>query len=162
MVIKKGKIKHLEHKYSVCWSIFSDFGIFNKEMRKDPLKDFRDNGDDSFTRIKGFKPIMTEEEVEERQKKMDEEWVVDNNSEEKDGKYFLKVTWEEVFYSNTEMVIRNGKIDIESCLKAYDEILKKQDNKTIHYIESFKKSEAIRSKKEHLNGKKCIEVFAGT
>ena len=167
MVIKKGEIKHLEYKYGVCWEIFSDFGSFNEEMRKDWREDFRDNGDGSFTRIKGFKPPMTEEEVEEHQKKIDEEWVVDNNSEEKDGKYFLKVNWggaqmDEVVYSDTEMIIKNGKIDIESCLKAYDEILKKLGIKTLHYIESFEKSETISSKREDLNGKKCIEVSAGT
>ena len=44
MVIKKGEIKHLEHKYSVCWEIFSDFGSFNEEMQKDPLENFEDFG----------------------------------------------------------------------------------------------------------------------
>ena len=172
MVIKKGEIKHLEHKYSVCWEIFSDFGSFNEEMQKDWREDFRDNGDGSFTRIKHPKP-MAYEEIKEQQRKIDEEWVVNNNSEEKDGKYFLKYDWykdEEAcdkdetssIYSDNEIIIHNGKIDIESCLKALDEILKKIDFTRIPYIEGFEKSETIESQEENLNNKKCIKVQFGT
>ena len=175
MVIKKGDIKHLEYKYSVRWEIFSDFGIFNEEMQKDPLEDFEDFGK-GIIKIKP-KPIskknMTLEEIQEWQKKIDEEWIVDNNSEEKDGKYFLKLDWykdEEAWekdetypvYSDNEMIINNGKIDIESCLKAFDEILKKIDYTTIPYIERLEKSETIESQEENLNNKKCIEVQFGT
>ena len=150
MSIKKGEIKDLENKYGVAWFIFSDFG--NYEPPKHDWENFKDNGDGSFTRIKNFKSPMTKEEVAEHYRKMDEEWVIDNSSQEEDGNYFLH---DAGIFSETEMIIKSGKIDIESALKACDEILRKENTMTLHYIESF-------GKKESVNGKDCIKVGFGT
>ena len=147
---KKGEIKDLENKYGVAWSIFSDYG--NYEPLETNWENFKDNGDGSFTKIKNFKSPMTKEEVAEHYRKMDEEWVIDNSSQEEDGNYFLH---DAGIFSETEMIIKSGKIDIESALKACDEILRKENTMTLHYIERF-------GKKESVNGKDCIKVGFGT
>ena len=153
MSIKKGEIKDLEYEYGVKWSIFSNFGNYGPP--KTYWEDFKDHGDGSFTRIKNFRSPMTKEEVAEHCRKMDEEWVIDNSSQEEDGNYFLY--WGPFddgggIFSDTEMIIKSGKIDIESALKACDEILRKDNNKTIHYIEEF-------GEKESVNGKALFKIF---
>ena len=129
MNIKKGDIKELENKYGVAWSIFSDYGNY------DPHN--------------GSQAMINDPKL--HYQKMDEEWVVDNSSCEPDGNYLLH---SDGIFSETELIIKNGKIDIESALKACDEILKKENSTTLHYIESFEK--------KSINEKEFIEVFMGT
>lgn len=148
MSIKKGEIKDLQYKYGVEWGIYSDFGNYNPY---DPMQKMLQD-----------KETLKKLSPEEHYRKMDEEWVIDNSSQEEDGNYFLY--WGPFdddggrTFSDTEMIIKSGKIDIESALKACDEILRKDNsgyNKTLHYIEEF-------GKKESVNGKDCIAVGFGT
>lgn len=148
MSIKKGEIKDLQYKYGVEWGIYSDFGNYNPY---DPMQKMLQD-----------KETLKKLSPEEHDRKMGEEWVIDNSSQEEDGNYFLY--WGPFdddggrTFSDTEMIIKSGKIDIESALKACDEILRKDNsgyNKTLHYIEGF-------GKKESVNGKDCIAVDFGT
>ena len=144
MSIKKGEIKDLQYKYGVEWGIYSDFGNYNPY---DPMQKMLQD-----------KETLKKLSPEEHDRKMDEEWVIDNSSQEEDGNYFLY--WGPLddgdgIFSDTEMIIKSGKIDIESALKACDEILRKDNNKTLHYIEEFEKKESV-------NGKYFIAVGFGT
>tara|TARA_B110000116_G_C16220245_1_gene309091 strand:+ start:51 stop:467 length:417 start_codon:yes stop_codon:yes gene_type:complete len=138
MSIKKGEIKDLQYKYGVEWGIYSDFGNYNPY---DPMQKMLQD-----------KETLKKLSPEEHDRKMGEEWVIDNSSQEEDGNYFLH---DAGIFSETEMIIKSGKIDIESALKACDEILRKENTMTLHYIERF-------GKKESVNGKDCIKVGFGT
>ena len=122
MSIKKGEIKDLQYKYGVEWGIYSDFGNYNPY---DPMQKMLQD-----------KETLKKLSPEEHYRKMDEEWVIDNSSQEEDGNYFLY--WGPFdddggrTFSDTEMIIKSGKIDIESALKACDEILRKDNNKILH------------------------------
>jgi|TARA_B100000809_G_C14684702_1_gene368222 hypothetical protein len=143
MSIKLGDIKELQEKYGIFWVKYFSYGEYdfhkNKKLKPDKVS------------------CLIPNSWEEHERLMNENWIVDNSSEEKDGEYFLVDDLLEGKFSKTKAIIKNGEIDVESFIKAYASLIKQDDDykdRTI-FIEQIFPSRKV-------DGKDCIDVWHET